>query len=39
MLANRAGGKRGPGIAGVSLDYIGRPDFLKETAASATSSG
>jgi acetyl-CoA decarbonylase/synthase, CODH/ACS complex subunit beta len=29
MLANRAGGKRSPGIAGVSLDYIGRPDFLK----------
>jgi acetyl-CoA decarbonylase/synthase complex subunit beta len=29
MLANRAGGKRSPGIAGVSLDYIGQPDFLK----------
>ena len=29
MLANRAGGKRSPGIAGVSLDYIAQPDFLK----------
>jgi CO dehydrogenase/acetyl-CoA synthase beta subunit len=29
MLANRAGGKQAPGIAGVSLQYMHSPDFLK----------
>ena len=29
MLANRAGGKQSPGIAGVSLTYIRSPNFLK----------
>lgn len=29
MLANQAGGKQSSGIAGVSLNYIKSPDFLK----------
>ena len=29
MLANRAGGKQSPGIAGISLQYLASPAFLK----------
>jgi acetyl-CoA decarbonylase/synthase complex subunit beta len=29
MLANRAGGRQSPGIVGISLQYLSRPEFLK----------